>query len=105
MEGKCLKPDGVHLSAGEAFEGVSQPVWGRGGEGLVSIFQSDFEVFFVHLFVCSFLLPFLFLGVNGSLSVHKLQQEVSSPSGAGMGLRGLSRVEAISTLTSFTPLK
>lgn len=75
------------------------------GRGPGSIFQSDFEVFFAHLFVCSFLLPFLCLGVNGSLSVHKLRQEVSSPSGAGIGLRGLSGVEAISTLTSFTPLK
>lgn len=101
VEGKCLKPDGVHLSAGEAVERG----WGWGWRGSGPIFQSGFEVFFVHVLVCSFLPPFLSSGVNGSLSGHRLQQEVLSPSGAGIGLQGLSRVEAISTLTSITLLQ
>ena len=54
--------------------------------GSVSIFQSGFEVFFLHILVCSFLPPFLSSGINGSLSDHKLQQEVPSPSGARIGL-------------------
>ena len=66
---------------------------------------NGFEVFFLHILVFSFLPPFLSSGINGSLSDHKLQQEVSSPSGARIGLRGLSRVEAISTLTSVTLLQ
>ena len=74
-------------------------------EGLRSYFSEWFEVFFVHVLVCSFLPPFLSSGVNGSLSGHRLQQEVLSPSGAGIGLQGLSRVEAISTLTSITLLQ
>lgn len=52
VEGKCLKPDGVHLGAREAC--------GRaGGAGLLSvgaslsIFLDGFEVSFVHIFVCS----------------------------------------------------
>lgn len=58
----------------------------------------------IFLFAPSFF-PSCVWGVSGSLSVHKLRQEVASPSGAGVGLRGLSGVETISTLTSFTPLK
>lgn len=52
VEGKCLKPDGVHLGAQEACGKA-------GGAGLLSvgaslsIFLDGFEVSFVHIFVCS----------------------------------------------------
>lgn len=100
VERKYLKPDGVHLSAGEAIERG----WGW-GRGLSFYFSEWFWSFLRPCFGSRLPSSLLSSGLNGSLSDHKLQQEISSPLGASIGLRGLSRLEAISTFISIILLQ